>query len=141
MTAESPVSAPPVDSLALVRAAYRAFAARDVETLLGMLAPDVIWGEPPNPFIPSGGTRIGLAGVREWLRVGNESEAILAFEPSRFLADGDSVAVVGRTKVQARPTGKVYDTDFVHLVTVAHGRIVRFQEFFDTWAAAEAFRV
>ena len=30
--------------------------------------------------------------------------------------------------------------DFVHLVTFKDALIVRFQEFFDTFAAAEAFR-
>jgi ketosteroid isomerase-like protein len=32
-----------------------------------------------------------------------------------------------------------YDMDFVHLVEVRDGRVVRFQEFFDTWTAAQAF--
>ena len=31
-------------------------------------------------------------------------------------------------------------TDFVHLIALRHGRVARFQEFFDTYAAAEAFR-
>jgi ketosteroid isomerase-like protein len=34
----------------------------------------------------------------------------------------------------------VYETDFVHLVTFRDGKIARFQEFFDTYAASEAFR-
>lgn len=29
---------------------------------------------------------------------------------------------------------------FVHLVTIEGGKITRFQEFFDTYAAGEAFR-
>jgi ketosteroid isomerase-like protein len=128
-------------SLELVRAAYRAFAARDIDSLLRVVSPAVEWGEPVNPLIPSSGTRHGLSGVLEWLRIGQDTETILAFEPDRFLADGDTVAVIGRTTVVARSTGRTYDTDFVHVVTVADGRIVRFQEFFDTWAAAEAFRV
>ena len=32
------------------------------------------------------------------------------------------------------------ERDFVHLVTFKDGRVVKFQEFFDTFAAAEAFR-
>jgi len=127
-------------TLALVQSAYRAFAARDIDALFGLLHEDVIWGEAPNPLIPSAGMRFGVEGVMEWLRIGKETETILAFEPVRFLADGDTVVVIGWTTIEARPTGKVYDTDFVHVVTVAGGRIARFQEFFDTWAAAEAFR-
>ena len=127
-------------SLELVRAAYRAFATRDIDSLLRLVSPAVEWGEPVDPLIPASGTRYGLSGVLEWLRIGQDTETILAFEPSRFLADGDTVAVIGRTTVVARSTGRTYDTDFVHVVTVDDGRIVRFQEFFDTWEAAEAFR-
>jgi ketosteroid isomerase-like protein len=55
----------------------------------------------------------------------------------RFVAQDDTVAVVGHTRCVAKPTGKSYETDFVHLVTLEDGKITRFQEFFDTWAAAE----
>jgi len=65
---------------------------------------------------------------------------ILALEPRRFLSDADSVAMVGHTRCLARPTGRTYEADFVHLVTFRDGKIVRFQEFFDTYAAGEAFR-
>ena len=81
------------------------------------------------------GTR-GTRGTRET----RETETILAFEPRQFVADGDTVAVIGSTTIEARPTGRVYSTDFVHVVTVGSGRITRFVEFFDTWPAAEAFR-
>jgi hypothetical protein len=128
-------------SLAVVEAAYRAFGSRDIEGLLAFLSPDVVWGEPDNPLIPSAGTRRGIDGVLDWLRVGRETETILALEPQRFLAQGTTVAVIGRTKVMARATGRAYATDFIHLVEVRDGRIVRFQEFFDTYLAAEAFRV
>ena len=131
----------PASGRAVVEAAYRAFAARDIETLLGLLDPDVEWGEPDNPLIPSAGTRHGISGVVDWLRIGKATESILALEPQRFLVDGDTVAVIGRTRVLAVPTGRSYETEFIHLVELRAGRIVRFREFFDTYVAAEAFRI
>ena len=125
---------------ALVQELYGAFAKGDVEAVLGALAPDVEWGEPENPFNPAGGTRHGHAGVVEWLTVGRDAEEILVLEPRRFLAADDVVAVVGFTRCRVRTTGKTYETDFVHVITVQEGRITRFQEFFDTFAAAEAFK-
>ena len=65
---------------------------------------------------------------------------MLVLEPHHFLAGDDRVAVVGHTRCRARRTGKTYDTDFVHLITFKGRQIVKFQEFFDTFAAAEAFR-
>jgi ketosteroid isomerase-like protein len=124
----------------MVRALYAAFARGDIPTLLGMLSPDVEWGEPDNPLNPAAGTRRGHDGVLEWLRIGKEAEEILVLEPRQFLVGGDTVAVAGHMKCRARATGRVYESDFVHLVTITDGRVARFQEFFDTYAAAEAYR-
>ena len=137
---EEPLVTSSLTTRAVVEVAYRAFGARDIEALLAVLDPDVEWGEPDNPHIPSAGTRRGLAGVVEWLTVGNETESIVALDVERILVDGDLAAVIGHTRVVAKATGIAYDTEFVHLVTVTGGRVVRFQEFFDTWIAAEAFR-
>lgn len=123
-----------------VQEMYAAFARGDIAPLLGVISPDVEWAEPDNPFNPAGGTRHGHAGFMEWLQIGRAAEQILALESRRFLADDDTVAVIGYTKCLAKPTGRTYETDFVHLVTVKDGKITRFQEFFDTYAAGEAFR-
>lgn len=123
-----------------VQGLYAAFAKRDIPAIVAMLSPDVEWGEPPNPFNPAGGTRRGHEGFLEWIEIGRRSEDILLLEPRKMLVDEDSVAVVGFTRCRAIPTGKVYESDFVHLVTLESGRVTKFQEFFDTYAAAEAFR-
>ena len=137
---DTPVASTTERTRALVEQAYRAFGARDVPTLLALLTPDVEWGEAANPLIPSAGMRRGVDGVVEWLRIGQETEDIRSFELHRLLVDGDMAAAIGRMHVVARRTGKAYEMDFVHLVTVENGRISRFVEFFDTWTAAEAFR-
>jgi ketosteroid isomerase-like protein len=123
-----------------VRQLYDAFRRGDVTAILTRLAPDVEWSEPDNPFNPAAGTRRGEAGFLEWLRAGHASEEILIIEPRQFLSDDSSVAVVGYSQCRAKATGRVYETDFVHVVTFRDGKIVKFQEFFDTFAAAEAFR-
>ncbi len=124
----------------IVQQLYAAFAMRDIGAILALLDKGVEWGEPPNPYNPSAGTRHGHEGFLEWLNVGREYEEILVLEPRKFLSDDDSVAVVGFTRCRVKATGRTYDTDFVHLVTMKDGLVVRFREFFDTFAAAEAFR-
>ena len=127
-------------NIEIVRRLYEAFRGGDVAAILALLDPAVEWTEPENPFNPAGGTRRGHEGFLEWLRIGHEAEEILSLEPRQFLSDDSSVAVVGRSICRARTTGRVYETDFVHLVTFRDGRVIRFQEFFDTYAAGEAFR-
>jgi uncharacterized protein len=128
------------DHLATVRRLYDAFARRSIDEILPLLSPDVEWGEPENPLNPASGMRYGHAGFLEWARIGAGAEDILSLVPRMELTGPDAVAVVGHARCRARPTGRVYDTDFVHLVEFRGGQIVRFQEFFDTFAAAEAFR-
>jgi uncharacterized protein len=140
MTEHDVVTQPRVDS---VQALYRGFgtgSSTGVADVLKLLSPDVEWSEPDNPYNPAAGTRRGHAGFLEWLKVGRQSEEILLLEPRQFLTGPDTVAVVGHSRCRVRSTGRVYDTDFVHLVTFRGSTIVRFQEFFDTFAAAEAFR-
>jgi uncharacterized protein len=128
------------ENVATVQRIYRAFAERNMEAILSALSPTVDWGEPTNPFNPASGTRHGHAGFLEWARIGRESEEVLELELRQFLVDGDSVAVVGHTRCRAKPTGREYETDFVHLIKLRDGKVQRFQEFFDTYAAGEAFR-
>jgi uncharacterized protein len=123
-----------------VRRLYSLFGERNIPAILELLSPDVEWCEPPNPFNPCGGMHRGHAGFLEWANTGRHAEDILALDIHRMLADDEAVAVVGFTRIRAISTGKIYETDFVHLVTFRDGTIVRFQEFFDTYAAGEAFR-
>jgi ketosteroid isomerase-like protein len=130
----------PRQNIEFVKALYHAFTTRDMPHILAALSATVEWGEPPNPYNPAAGTRHGHEGFLEWLRVGNEAEEVLVLEPREFLANLEAVAVVGYTKCRVRGTGKEYETEFVHLITLKDGKVQRFREFFDTYAAGEAFR-
>lgn len=129
-----------MNNLAVVQDVYAAFARRDLQAILTHVSPDVVWAEPENPFNPAGGTRHGHAGFLEWARIGHEAEDIEVLDPQLFLTGEDAVAVVGRLRCRAKRTGRSYESDFVHLVRFRDGMITRFQEFFDTHAAGEAFR-
>lgn len=124
----------------LVMNLYEAFARKDINAILNFISEDVEWGEPENPYNPAGGTRKGHSGFLEWLNIGKNAEDILMLEPKRFLTDNDSVAVIGYMKCLAKATGKVYESDFVHWAVIKNNKIVKFQEFFDTYIAGEAFR-
>ena len=54
----------------LVQSIYAAFARRDIPAIVQMLSPDVVWGEPSNPFNPAGGVRHGHDGFLEWVEIG-----------------------------------------------------------------------
>jgi len=127
-------------NLAIVKKLYDAFSRKDINSLLGLLHNDVEWGEPENPYNPAGGTRKGHAGFLEWLNIGKSAEDILLLNPQRFLTDADSVAVLGNMKCKAIRTQKIYESDFVHFIVIRDQKVWKFQEFFDTYIAGEAFR-
>lgn len=124
----------------LVLKLYDFFSKKEINKILELLDQDVEWSEPDNPFNPAGGTRNGHAGFLEWLNIGKEAEDILVLEPKKFLTDNDSVAVVGYMKCLAKRTGKIYESDFGHFISIKDNKIYKFQEFFDTYLAGESFR-
>ena len=126
-------------NLEIVRDLYARFSAGEISSILELLSPDVEWCEPENPFNPAAGTRRGHDGFLDWANIGNNAEEILVLEPRQMLTNDESVAVVGYIKCLARQTGKTYESDFVHLITIRNKLVVKFQEFFDTYAAGEAF--
>jgi ketosteroid isomerase-like protein len=130
----------PIENIKSVKRLYALFAEKNMNSILKMLSPNVEWGEPANPFNPAGGTRYGHQGFLEWLNIGKQNEEILIMEPQKMLADDDTVAVLGHIKCLAIPTRKTYESDFVHIIIIKDEKIVKFQEFFDTYIAGEAFR-
>jgi len=112
----------------------------DIKSILEVLSPNVVWKEPDNLYNPASGSRKGHAGFLEWAQIGKQSEDILVLEPRRFLADEDTVVVLGYEECRARSTNKIYKSDFVHVIEIKNGSITLFQEYFDTYAAGEAFK-
>jgi uncharacterized protein len=129
-----------IENINIVQNLYTSFSDKNINAILEMLSLDVEWGEPSNPFNPAGGTRFGHKGFLEWLNIGKQNEEILILEPRKMLADNETVAVLGYMKCLAIPTGKIYESDFVHIIVIRDREIVKFQEFFDTYIAGEAFK-
>lgn len=127
-------------NIEIVLLLYDAFSKKEINKIIEMLCDDVEWGEPDNPFNPAAGTRKGHAGFLEWVNIGKDAEDTLILEPKKFLTDNDSVAVIGYMKCLAKPTGKTYESDYVHFFKIKDNKVSKFQEFFDTYIAGEAFR-
>jgi ketosteroid isomerase-like protein len=127
-------------AIEVVQSMYAAFAKGDIDSMLALVSQDVVWGEPENPYNPAAGTRRGHAGFLEWVEIGHAAEEVEELEVERLLSDDETVAAIGHIRCYVRSTGKRYESDFVHVLTVRGGLVTRFQEFFDTYAAGEAFR-
>ena len=126
------------DNLDVIRRGYYAFGRGDINTLLESFDEQVSWVTPGPPELATSGRRTGRQEVAEFFVSVNELFDIQRFEPKDFLAQGDRVVVVGSETARARSTGNVIELDWVHVFTMRNGKVVAFQEFFDTAAVVAA---
>ena len=121
----------------LIRSIYDAFAAGDIEGVVGRMAPDMVWNEAENfPYAdgnPYRGAEAILGGV--FARLGSEWDGFAA-EPGEFLDAGDTVVVLGRYRGTCKATGRALDAQLAHVWRVADGKAVHFQQYTDTLQAA-----
>jgi ketosteroid isomerase-like protein len=105
----------------VLRAAYAAFNARDIEAALELMHPDVDWS---NAW--EGGRVIGRQAVRDyWTRQFEQISGRV--EPERFDRDPDgSITVTVHQVVHDAKTGELkVDTHVLHRYRVENGLIVR----------------
>ncbi|MBL4685647.1 MAG: nuclear transport factor 2 family protein [Nannocystaceae bacterium] len=123
-----------------VRRFYAAFGGGDTETMWAILAPDVRW------------TAAGACGVVPWAGAAHTREAAMVsieawrgaiegLESQRELplSDGECVVVRGQGRYRVRSTNRVVADRWVHMWQVRGGRIIAFDEYGDTAAAAAGF--
>lgn len=132
------VNAFDLDPVALLRDFYRAWQANNLSDVLDFLAKDVVWEVAgPTDIMPWAGSWKGHAGVSKYFVLLNEGLAVDRLEPSRYIAQGNTVAVVLHGSGESR-YGVPYSGGVVHWVTVRNGKISQLQYYRDTFPLIEA---
>ena len=127
-----------VQAVEVVQSAYAAFGRGDVSAILSLIADEVEWKFCGAKGLPYTGTFRTKDEIAKWFASIPEVEDIVVFEPREFIPAGDNVTVLGWERTRARPSGKLFETEWVHIFTVRDGRIVRFWGIYDTEASAAA---
>ena len=101
------------------------------------MAPDIEWITMWHYKVEGRGPAAvakGLFGplMAEW--------ASFSLAPSTFIAEGGTVVSLGDFRGVHGATGKAAEAPYAHVWTVNDGRIVRFRQYIDTLAVAEARR-
>lgn len=119
-------------NLTRVEEIYAAFGRGDVPAILGVLSPDVLWQEFSPPALGLSGERRGVEAVTQWFGQLGQGLDVTNFEPTDFLADHDTVVAMGNETVKVRATGKVFETEWVHVWMLGEdGRITRWRGYLD----------
>jgi ketosteroid isomerase-like protein len=124
---------------ALVKEAYAAFGAGDLQKLLGLMTSDITWEFPASSVIPWAGKFTGPGEVARFFGALMEHSEPQAFEPLHFVASDDRVVVLGRERFRVKSSGQAWACEWAHAFTVRDGKISSFREFTDTAAMVAAF--
>lgn len=128
------------DNLQTIHRVYDAFEKGDVEGVVSMLTDDVRWTTPgPQDVIPYAGERKGHDQVTGYFEAFGGTAETTAFEPRTFLAQDDTVVVLGHYTLRIVKTGKVVDNDWVHAFELTDGKISSFEGYEDSAAVVAAF--
>jgi ketosteroid isomerase-like protein len=128
-------------NLAVVQQAYEAFGRGDIPAVLSALTDDVEWTLQGPPVIPWAGTHRGREGVAEFFSLLGEGLEFELFEPLEFVAQGDTVVVLGHERSVVKPTGRGFEQEWAHVYTLRDGKIATGLFIEDTAAQVEAFSV
>jgi ketosteroid isomerase-like protein len=121
----------------VVRAAYNAFGRGDIPAIVHLLSEDVDWRFiGPKRLAYTG--RFKKAEVADWFAAVAAADDFQAFEPREFIPGGEHVTVLGWERCAAIPSGRVFESEWVHVFTVKRGKITRFFGIYDTEASASA---
>jgi ketosteroid isomerase-like protein len=105
------------------------------------MADDIEWIDPGDPDEnPLAGTFRGKEEVLGWFGKLGEHVDFSTFEPRDFIAQDDKVVSLVRVEATVRSTGRSMVQDEAHVWTFRDGKVVRFQIYLDTAAAAAAYR-
>ena len=90
--------------------------------------------------LPWIGRKKGRQAIVEFVRDSRAMLERLKFEVQAVLADDARAVIVGELSSRVKATGKVIDTSFALILTVAEGQIIRFQMLEDSFATSAAAR-
>lgn len=124
----------------LVQRIYGSFRDGDIPAMLDALSEDVEWIVPEVEGVPGRGTWRGPEQVGEFFRILSDTQEPRQLELKEFVAQGDKVVVLGHYVWHVKATGKEWESDFVHALSVREGKVTRFQEYTDTAVFGDAFR-
>jgi uncharacterized protein len=128
------------DNTAVVKGIYEAFSRADIESILSQLANNVEWVVPGHEDgIPYAGTYHGKDGVVAFFSALGEAIVYDQFEPLRFVAQGDQVAVFGRYHGTIKINAREVETTWAMEWTLSEGKVTSFKVYEDTATIAAGF--
>jgi ketosteroid isomerase-like protein len=123
-----------MDNVELIRGIYAAFEAGDVPGVLATFDPNIEWYEAEhNPYWP-GKAFVGPQAIVEgvFARLLEDFDGFRV-DVQRLVGCGQTVLAENRYGGTAKATGEPLDLQVAHVWDVRDGKVVRWQQYCDTW--------
>jgi len=123
----------------VIKRLYQAFSEGDLDTVRGLLDPDVEWIESEG--IPYGGVFNGIDAVFDgvFAKIGAEWEEFTA-RVDQFIDAGDVIVTLGSDHGTYKATGRKMKAPTASIWTLKNGKVVKFRQYIDTLAVFKATR-
>lgn len=127
-------------ALNVVQEMLTAFGKGDMEALKKTLSDDTIWVYHGTEGIPYNGTYQGKEGAVKFIANIMSNVDILDFQITKFIADENTVVVLGSEKQKIKSNGEVLEQKWVQVYTVEKDLIIRLDEFANTAFSLQLFQ-
>lgn len=128
------------ENVQMVQGIYAAFGRGDIPAFLDALTDDVEWVVPGPSDLPFVGAFHGKQELQKWLGAVGQNLHFQAFEPRKFIAQGDEVVVLVHAEITLPRTNRDIVSSAAHVWTLRDGKVARQQSYEDTAAVADAYR-
>jgi len=131
----------PEDNVSRLREAYRLWGETRGDSVSVWL--DMMWDDVRMISLADGGSGMeftrphqGKSQAINYFQELNAAWEMLSFDAHEFIAQNDRVVMLGRCSFRSRATGKSAESPKVDIFRFKDGKIIEYQEFYDT---AKAF--
>ena len=130
--------APMSANLDLIKSFYAAVSQGDVPTVLGALDPAIQWREADNFLYARDTPYVGPEEVLTNVFVPIATQWNMSVTVDQFIDAGDTIVALGHYRGTYKANGAKVDAQLVHVLQIANGKIVRFQQYTDTYQFKQA---
>ena len=120
----------------LIKSVYEAFGRGDIPAVLGFFDPAIEWIAADNSPVADHSPYRGLQEVSEGVFRRVVADFDVSIEVDELLDAGDKVVMLGFYNGVRKATGKRFRAQAAHIWTVAAGKVVKFQQYTDTYQLA-----
>lgn len=126
------------DNAAIMEQAYEAFGRGDIETVLAAFDEQIEWWSAENSTYWQGRPLVGPEAVAQGIfqRIAADTTDFRV-NVHRIVGCGDTVLAQGRYTGTWNATGRPLDAQFAHVWNFQGERVVRFQQYTDTYGWAQ----